>query len=369
MLKSFGNLLRLRRVSGLAKRTFLSESYKCTEAWEKRLKSPIFQKINYDDLYHNINTRFQSMDPINVMDVDLYCNGVTFESLPEIEELLRKLRENVETSIVHERTTHAVIRLYLQGGMGRQLLPILHNRLTYGLFLDNLLANILIDTFLKGNDIVSAVKVGVLQMLQEDLSHPIFNALTLHSCYKYLNSSEIWAMPKPPEEDNDDPVRVRVKFLRTPYFDDHFDLTDPNHLVGKTLFLCGKECDTPVGLSSQIVGLSLYEKFSDAFLLINSILKGNTSVHSEAVQKVKDYVNTKPKQAENEEKKKPIVEPPEILEVKDKLLKAIEQLEKKGNLIQESLETETEAMVNEAVKKNEEEDIRQQCKVRNNHAR
>jgi len=67
---------------------------------------------------------------------------------------------------------------------------------------------------------------------------------------------------------------VRVKYLRNPYFDDHFDLRDPKLLIGKTLATLGATFPDAVGWTYQLVGWGLYQKWDKAIRTLEQILKG-----------------------------------------------------------------------------------------------
>lgn len=58
-------------------------------------------------------------------------------------------------------------------------------------------------------------------------------------------------------------VKVRVKFLRNPYFDDHFDLKEPNHIIGKTLAWVSPLVGGLVGRSCEVLGWALYSKWEE----------------------------------------------------------------------------------------------------------
>lgn len=77
---------------------------------------------------------------------------------------------------------------------------------------------------------------------------------------------------------------MRVNYIRNPYFDDHFDLKNPNHLVGKTLYLaCSSNNDT-LSRTLQLIGLELYEKHDKAKELIEKFSSNNEPVIKEALK-------------------------------------------------------------------------------------
>lgn len=141
------------------------------------------------------------------------------------------------------------------------------DRLNYGVFLDHYTANLLMDTYWKQKNYVAGAQVARQLMLQEDVDHPLSASLALLHCYHFLLKPEGWNVPPPPEEPEED-VKVRVKFLRNPYFDDHFDLREPLQIVGKTLVALTKGKDDILKRSLNLVGLALWNKIDKAKELI-----------------------------------------------------------------------------------------------------
>lgn len=78
-------------------------------------------------------------------------------------------------------------------------------------------------------------------------------------------------------------VKIRVRYLRNPYFDDHFDLQDPNHIVGKTLAWLSPLVGGMVGASCELLGWALYNKWTELEAAINRIKDGNDSVAASMV--------------------------------------------------------------------------------------
>lgn len=124
-----------------------------------------------------------------------------------------------------------------------------------------------------------AAKVAIQLMLQEEFDHPITSHLALFSCYSYLKKPqpEPWdPQPKVKPEEPAEEVKVRVDYLREPFFDDHFDLTNPNHLIGKTLvgfgkYLSRKSSDSTAS-TSILLGWTLFEKYEKIIETLDNIL-------------------------------------------------------------------------------------------------
>lgn len=241
-------------------RKFLSQAYQCNEVWEHRLNDPVLQKVNVDEIYFALDQRFQKTRQMSAVDVDIYANAVTEDiHVDELLDLVHKLRLTADTGNTLNSTSHAVIR-YLSGlNEDPKLLDALDDRLNYGLFLDHYTANLLMDKYWKSKDFVSGARVASQLMLQEDVGHPLYAALAMIHCYNYLLKPGDWPQPAPPEEPEEE-VKVRVKYLRNEYFDDHFDLRDPKKIVGKTLMMLTKNKPDALDQSFHILGLALYDK-------------------------------------------------------------------------------------------------------------
>lgn len=59
-------------------------------------------------------------------------------------------------------------------------------------------------------------------------------------------------------------MKVRVKYLRNEFFDDHFDIRNHDHLVGKTFIAIGKRLDKPFSPNVKLIGYTLYQKYDKA---------------------------------------------------------------------------------------------------------
>lgn len=287
MLKLFNSNKQVYRAvckTVIEKRTFLSEAYRCEEAWKSRLQNHLLQKVKPVDLFLSLEHQLITQEKITAIDIDIFANTIKNESQSEeLLYLLHRLRLTVEATNVLDSTHHAVIRYLLDHGLTEDLLNILYDRLNYGIFPDYLSYNILMDTYIKKKDYATAVKIAVLPMLQEEAENPITNALSIYCCYKYLETPDIWKkLPEPKVDDSKEEIKVRVAYLRNPYFDDHFDLTEPRHLVGKTLAFQGKAMDNALGRTCHLRGLILYEKYEDALKLLK---QWQTEVKDDVVYK------------------------------------------------------------------------------------
>lgn len=241
-------------------RTFLSQAYACNEVWSNRLNNPLIQKVNLDDLYYDLDQRFNKTRTISAVDVDVFATAVRDDVFcDELMDLVHKLRLSADSSNTLPSTPHALIRSLLSANRDEDLLRVLDDRLNYGVFLDNYTANLLLDRFWKNKDFTSGARTAAQIMLQEAFGHPITTNLSLLHLYNYLLNPGKWPeveVPPEPEEE----VKIRVKYLRNPYFDNHFDLRDPLKIVGKTLAMICKDPKDALDSSFKLVGLALYDE-------------------------------------------------------------------------------------------------------------
>lgn len=306
----------------LVKRTnvryFLSEAYKCSEAWENRLQSPILQKIRPDRFYYDLDQKFQQRGKICAIDLDIFANRLNDNSmLNELSDLVHKMRLTAETSNALTSTSHAVIRHHLDFSDTdlENLIYILDDRLSYGIFLDSYTANLCLDKLIKQQNYRMAAKVATFLTLQESFENPINRVLSLYACYKFLEDpqsfddlvknelteEEVAAQiasqvqsddpkaKKAKKRDKKEEIRIRINYVRNPYFDDHFDLRNSHHLVGKTFLAISQYLDGSIGNSVQLLGYSLYEKFADGLKFIESLQNSN-ALYKDAVESAKKHL-------------------------------------------------------------------------------
>lgn len=107
--------------------------------------------------------------------------------------------------------------------------------------------------------------------------------------------------PKAKPEEPVEEVKVRVDYIREPYFDDHFDLTDSSHLVGKTLASFGKHLarSSPeaVAYTSMVLGWTLFEKYDNVIKCLDEILSSQTKplVSREGIVECQNRINASTK--------------------------------------------------------------------------
>lgn len=279
-------------------RTFLAESYKCTESWNQRLTSPVLKNINAVNFYYELEHKFQNYGKLSAIDIDILANKISEGGqLDALADLMHKHRMTEETTNTLDSTGHSLIRAFLDKFQIQELLDILDDRLSYGVFLDSFTANIFLDDLIKNKDFKSAAKVATLMMLQEDFDNKITRALSLYACVKHLQKPEPFKeVPPPPVVDGPktskkkvEEVKVRVHFIRNTYFDDHFDLTEDNALVGKTLVMVGELIPGKIGNSAQLLGYGLYGKYEKGIELLAKI---GSEVHADVLEMLKTFLDT-----------------------------------------------------------------------------
>lgn len=307
------------------RRTFLSEAYRSPDAWNARLQTPILQRCKPDSFYYELENRFTQHGKCSAIDIDIFANALADDShTDEVADLMHKLRMTDETTNTLDSTGHAVCRLYLEHVADiHELLAILDDRLSYGVFLDAYTANLAMDKLIRARDFTAAARIASFMMLQESLEGEITRSLALYACVKYLQAPQSFDRPQPAEAASTDPalaakggeaaapaakstgaaakkkkveeVRVRVKFLRNEYNDGHFDLREAGQLVGKTLAMIGRQIGgggagagagaDAIGNSAQLLGLWQSGRYAEATELVRALLNSG-AVHADVVQSV-----------------------------------------------------------------------------------
>lgn len=290
---------RLREVQKLTRRCYLTDSYKLTTEWSDRLKNPLLQKVSIENMYFQCDSKFNQTKKISPVDVDIYANKIDDDRhMEEIADLMMKLRMTEEASNVFDSSQHALIRNYIDNDNFEALVHVLNNRTTFGVYLDNFAANILLDKLIQEKQFKLAARFTTIFALQEEFSNPITTSMSLYSCYMFLNQLEPFddlaekpveqkAIEGAPKKKKIEEVKVRVKYVRNPYFDDHFDVKNSNHLLGKTFLLLSDEVQNDTLANSlKLLGYSLYEKFEEG----NKFLaQSRGSFFKETVEIVKSF--------------------------------------------------------------------------------
>ncbi|KAG0722652.1 28S ribosomal protein S27, mitochondrial [Chionoecetes opilio] len=142
------------------------------------------------------------------------------------------------------------------------------------------------------DDWPAAARVAVYLMLQEDFGPPLTQALVLASCYCYTTTqdNQPWEDYMPKVEEPQEEVKIRVKFLRNPYFDDHFDLTEPHPLLGKTLAWVSPLVGGLAGRSCGLLGWALYGKWEELAAALDRVATEKEPIAASVVVQIKSLV-------------------------------------------------------------------------------
>lgn len=275
------------------KHDFMSASFRCEGIWDNRLKSALLQKVNLDNMFYEIDNKYNLTKAISAVDVDLFVNAVNDNShIDEMEDIVLRLRLSPEATNIFPSTHHAFIRAYLTHGEPNDLIRVLSDRLNYGIFPDCYCYILLLDHFLDKGDFRNAAKVATLQMLQEEFSNDLLKYMSAYSCYKYLSNPTEWEekIEESAEKDDGEEIKVRVKYIRNPYFDNHFDLRNPNSLLGKTLLMIGNNIDSSIKNDLILLGSCLLRDWDKALTLVNTALNDKQSVTKTTIDLVKKYM-------------------------------------------------------------------------------
>ncbi|RWS26685.1 uncharacterized protein B4U80_01236 [Leptotrombidium deliense] len=281
-------LLKKRNVSSTV-RTLLSNAYSCENEWQKRTETGVLSNVDADKFFTEINLRFAQKKVVGAVDIDIYTNSASLvQHLDDCKHLLYKFRKTRRTKDTLESTHHSVIRLFLKHKQAEDLLSLLENRYDYGLFPDDQCYNLLMDYFITENDFRNASRVAILRMIQEDFDNKLSNILSLYSLYNYLKDDNRRPFKESAKMDDDskeaeeeeEVTYERVPYLRNEHFDDHFDITNEDHLCGKTLYLVGRNFNDILGRTSQLVGLAYYNKWSKADNLLKSFAEMSENIYA-----------------------------------------------------------------------------------------
>ncbi|XP_074605432.1 uncharacterized protein LOC141858561 [Brevipalpus obovatus] len=276
-----------------SRREILSVAYQCKEEWQKRLQEPALANINAEDFFFQVNERVKKNLPMEPIDVDLFVQVASVDSnLDEFLYFAKILRENWRCVDVLDSTHHAFVRLALHNNTPEKAVPVLEDRLKYGIFPDLYALNLLLDHFLEAKDYANATRISHHIMLQEDFSNSLSNIFCLKALFSCLmdptektrlvdlimsKNEKEEGKEEEQEGEEDEDTYVRVPYVRNPHFDDHFDIKDPLLLTGKSLYLFGRHFDDAIGRTSQLVGLIYYKKFDEAKKLMEKFISSHKS--------------------------------------------------------------------------------------------
>ena len=268
-------------------------------AWNERLKSPIFDRVEMSKYFFEIERKFQLEGRGSAVDLEIFSNAALLNSgrtisdetrlerLEQLEELLRRFRKTEQTCLMMGSTHHAAARAFVDGGHTDSLMRILNSPVEFGIFPDDYTYTYLLNHFLSSDNFRDGAKVAVAMMLQEEYKIPVASQMGLYSTYAYVQNVKEATEPWDPQpaavvEEPEDEVKIRVAYLESPYKDDHFDLTSRDHLLGKTLakfsvhgLLNNHPHSQLVRNSLEILGWTLFEKWDKVLALCHNNSSSN----------------------------------------------------------------------------------------------
>lgn len=253
-----------------------------------------------------MNSKYQQKKPVSAIDVDIFVNSLKSpESELELKYIIKKFRQTPKTVDTLDSTHHAFCRYYINNEKLDELMEILNNRVEFGIFPDVYTYNILLDKCIKEEKWDHCFNIVKLMMLQEDSGNEITKTLSLFVLNRLLSDGKFG--PKEPvemaSEDNsekdEDIEYIRVPFLRNYYFDDHFDLTNRDHIFGKCWYFFARELekssshddDDILANTGMIIGLVFYQKWEQLNNLISRLSSNKKfKILSELEELIKNHI-------------------------------------------------------------------------------
>ncbi|KAH9498193.1 hypothetical protein Btru_007926 [Bulinus truncatus] len=263
------------------KRYLLSEAYSCNEGWKKYCEDPLLTKVSTTDLAFQIQEQLDKTAHVSAVDVNILAHHFHImdeEELEFMEDILSKFNFCQTSFPRQDGTTHAIVLGYIKAGHGKRLINLLTDTKNFCIFPNYFTLNLALDWCLQQQDYSNASKVAYCSMLQEDFSNPTNTLLSLYATVHHLLNSKI-EVPSPPKKEPvgeaEEEKWVKVKYIKFPYYDNHFDIKDERFLLGKTLLALSnsQSIDIPVLIRTalKVIGYGLYHKFSQGLEVLNSI--------------------------------------------------------------------------------------------------
>ncbi|KAI1730688.1 mitochondrial 28S ribosomal protein s27 domain-containing protein [Ditylenchus destructor] len=183
---------------------------------------------------------------ISPVDLDIMAVLCTeSDQRTELMKMLYKLRHSSDACDILPSTEYATFRLLMKYNDWPRVFTIIRDPFNYGMYLNEHLSCMAMDSLLSQGYVPAAAKIATVIMQQEMFDWPLLNFMSIYSLLKWheLPTAERnfpdeihqnWSILEP-EESDEEPKFMKYAWLKNPHDDKHFDLAEPNALVGKSL--------------------------------------------------------------------------------------------------------------------------------------
>ncbi|VDN00824.1 unnamed protein product [Thelazia callipaeda] len=242
---------RISRHLSIVSRNLLTKRFAMNEEWHVRHDA--LRELGIEGGYEwivAVHKKFATSRSASAVDVDAaLCMAEEADQLNDVLKIVYRLRHTETTSHMLPSTAYALIRLLLKHQKDDILLAVLSDPINYGIFLDEHSACLAIDHFLESKKIADAARIVSFVMLQEMFQSTLLNWMCIYCALKWIELSdeqrvfrELTSLNFISGEDDssksideEDERIFKFPYLKNDFNDMHFDLTDPDQLVGKSL--------------------------------------------------------------------------------------------------------------------------------------
>lgn len=305
LFRHFISLRKLSTTTSLG-RPRLSSDYKSKELWDSRFNC---KYLTDSQAIKAINSKIAAKDQLDELEVDIFINVSAprtdeIAQLRESADILKRFRRSPRAHLLIPSTQHGVCRLFLDSERLTSLVSMIEQRVDYGIFPDPIILNLCFDAALEQDNLSLASRLAAHIMLQEDFGENfISDVFSLYSVAKYIESKpdfQQWSTPSisadpifMPESSGDGKTMletslgdgdeeeedqyIRIPFLRNPYNDQHFDLTNPRVICGKTLSMLASQFSSDMELVHQLrlLGSVLQGEWNDSMTISEECVQSN----------------------------------------------------------------------------------------------
>ncbi|KAE9548742.1 hypothetical protein FO519_008045 [Halicephalobus sp. NKZ332] len=324
-LLSLRSKVSFRYLSSTSVCRVLSQEFYLEKEWENRHSA--LKELNLGGDYEwiaAVQKKFVGGGKASAVDVDgATCISEESDQLNDIMELVYKLRHTENAADLLPSTEYALFRLFMKHDAADELFKVINDTINYGAFPNYHISALLINYLLKKDNIPGAAKIATTVVQQEMFESPLLNYLSLYAISKFIELSpekrifdeKIHTKYVPLDEDeiNEEEIRtMKFPYLKNRFFDEHFDLEETEHLVGKSIEWLSREVndmkDKELKKGLEILALVYKDKFEDLkkVLEIKEEVKINDSACKAAISRLEQNIGKLPEEGreENEDFKK-----------------------------------------------------------------